>query len=120
MKISFALYCIGIVAWASSLPLAAIPPSQPPSRQPTGGDPCANLQDPQALWECWGSGQGNPWGPAATGCVAKSACPPRDQLGKPVLNCTYESSWRTGFRCLLFCNYGGASPWGSDGGKHCD
>ena len=106
---------IGISLLALSPPLAAVPPRPEASRPPEGRVSCPDPQDPRSLWECWSGGQGSPGGALAGTCVPKSACPPRDQLGRPVLDCTYENSWRTGFRCLLFCNYGGAAPWGSDG-----
>jgi hypothetical protein len=77
-------------------------------------DPGQRQPSPQALWESWRSGA-----PLAT-CVTKATCPPRDQAGRAVKSCYYESGFETGFRCIVFCEYGGPSPWGSDGGSHCD
>jgi hypothetical protein len=92
----------------------------PAAQPPTGWNPCGGLKDPAALWQCWGAARGGPEGFLAATCVAKTACPAKDQHGKPVLNCYYESSFSTGFRCILFCNYGGSFPWGTDGGNNCD
>jgi hypothetical protein len=113
----------GTVATASlalslALPLAGAAPSPP--RPPIGWTPCGELRDAQALWNCWAGTDGSHPGIEAAACVPGGACPPTDQGGHLVLNCYYEKSWRTGFNCILFCNYGGAFPWGSDGGPNCD
>jgi hypothetical protein len=71
---------------------------------------------PRQLWEAWRDGR---TGRLAT-CVPNSTCPPVDQSGRKVQKCWYESGFRTGWRCILFCDYGGDAPWGSDGGRHCD
>jgi hypothetical protein len=31
-----------------------------------------------------------------------------------------ESSFKTGFRCIIFCDYGNNELWGGDGGSNCD
>jgi hypothetical protein len=100
--------------------MAADTPAPAASQPGNGWSPCGNVKDPQALWRCWGGRDGSHDGVSQTTCVPKTACPPLDQRHKPVLNCYYESSFATGFRCILFCNYGGAYPWGSDGGSNCD
>jgi len=100
------------------LPATAAPGVPAGSRPEPGQNACGDAGDPHSLWECWRGGAGDR--PLAAACVPKSACPARDQNGKPVLNCYYESDYKTGWRCILFCNYGGASPWGSDGGDNCD
>jgi hypothetical protein len=87
----------------------------PPMAAEGAWSPCGGAREPQALWRCWSAGEDK-----VGGCVPKTACPPRDQNDKPVLSCYYEKSFSTGYRCILFCNYGGAFPWGSDGGTHCD
>lgn len=116
-------YLVAVGVLASSPPLAAAPTLAAPAladlAQAAGQDSCG-AQDPRSLWECWRGGQGTRERPWASPCTAKTACPPVDPGGKPVQGCKYESSWRTGFRCILFCDYGGAAPWGSDGGTHCD
>jgi hypothetical protein len=102
-----------------ALPLAAA--KAPAATQPGNAwSPCGDVKEPRALWACWGGRNGSGEGVKAATCVKKTACPPRDQHDKPVLNCHYESSFSTGFRCIVFCNYGGAFPWGSDGGSNCD
>jgi len=106
-----------LLAIALALPLAAAP-SAPPAN--VGWDPCGGVKDPQHLWACWGGAAGGHDGVLATTCVPKTACPPTDQRGKPVLSCYYQDNFSTGFRCILFCNYGGPFPWGSDGGNNCN
>ena len=104
------------LALGLALPAASAPAA---TRGGGGWNPCAGLRDPLALWACWSAGGGGE-GLLAAACVPKSACPPKDQNGKPVLSCYYESDYKTVWRCILFCDYGGAFPWGSDGGNHCD
>ncbi len=108
------------MALALGLSLAAASPAPSPSQPPAGWNPCGALKDPRALWECWGGRSAGQEGLLAATCVAKTSCPAKDQNGKPVLNCYYESDYKTGWHCILFCNYGGNYPWGSDGGTHCD
>jgi hypothetical protein len=107
------------IALALSLPMAADTPA--PAAAPSGGGwtPCGEVKDAQSRWECWGGRNGSRDEVMQTTCVPKTACPPEDQHGKPVLNCYYQSSFSTGYRCILFCNYGDAFPWGSDGGNNC-
>jgi len=62
-----------------------------------------------------GGGGGNT-SPAA--CVT-SSCPPLNEKGKPVTNCWYQKNVKTGFRCLIFCQYSDGSRWGGDGGGNC-
>lgn len=110
------LRLLGVVL---ALPLSAATGGPFPASD-AGWDPCAGVKDPRSLWLCWSGSARDPDGLMAATCVAKTACPPRDQRGKPVLNCYYEKDFQTGFRCLVFCNYGGPYPWGSDGGNNCD
>ena len=105
---------------ALAQPMAGAPASPAPAQPPTGWTPCGELRDPQALWHCWAGTDGSHEGIRAAACVPKGNCPPADQAGRKVLNCTFEKSWQTGFRCILFCNYGGTYPWGSDGGQGCN
>jgi len=102
----------------SALVLGLALPAAAGAGQATGWTPCAPSGDPGSLWSCWSGGSGE--GLLAAACVPKSVCPARDQNGKPVLKCWYESDYKTGWRCILFCDYGGAYPWGSDGGTRCD
>jgi hypothetical protein len=95
--------------------LAAAVLLAPPVAAESAWSPCGGAQDPQGLWQCWRTGADK-----AAACVPKTACPPKDQNGEPVKSCYYEKGFSTGFRCILFCDYGGAFPWGSDGGTHCD
>jgi len=55
-------------------------------------------------------------GPAR--CVT-SSCPPINEKGKPVTNCWYQKNIKTGYRCLIFCQYSDGSKWGGDGGGNC-
>jgi hypothetical protein len=110
------LATIVVLAW----PLVAAPPAPGPTVRQDGWNPCGELKDPLALWNCWAGTGGSHEGVLATTCAAKSVCPPKDQRGKPVLNCYYEDDWKTGYRCILFCNYGATYPWGSDGGNGCN
>jgi hypothetical protein len=71
---------------------------------------------PQHLWAAWRNGGTG----RLASCVPASTCPPVDQAGRKVQKCWYESDFKTGWRCILFCDYGGDAPWGSDGGNHCD
>ncbi len=83
-----------------------------------GWNPCRDLRDPSAIWECWSAAAGNHDGTLTT-CVPKTSCPPKDQHGHTVQSCTYEQSFETGYRCIIFCNYGNNEVWGGDGGSNC-
>ena len=108
----FCLVC-GLV---SMPPLAAAPTQAAPPA--AGWDPCA-ASDPQSLWNCW-HGQDGQDTPKAAPCNAKTSCPLLDPSGRTVKSCSYVKSWNTGFKCIILCDYGGGSPWGSDGGNNCD
>ena len=107
-------------ALAFALPTAPATAAPPMAQPPTGWSPCGELRDAQALWDCWAGSTGSHEGILAATCVPKGLCPPTDPTGRKVLTCTFVKSWQTGFRCILFCNYGGAFPWGSEGGHGCD
>jgi hypothetical protein len=40
--------------------------------------------------------------------------------GHLVKSCSYLKSWKTGFKCLILCDYSDGTTWGSDGENHCD
>jgi hypothetical protein len=101
-------------AWLGAAPAPA------PIQSQGGWDPCGAVKDPASLWRCWSAGAAGAEGVRAAACVPKTACPPLDERQKPVLNCWYERGFRTGFRCILFCNYGDTNPWGSDGSGNCN
>lgn len=113
MSITLKMRILTLAAGLLSMPGAAASPQ-------SGWDPCGSLRDPRVLWDCWAGRAGGHEGVKAATCAAKNVCPPLDQRGKPVLNCYYERGFSTGFRCILFCNYGGPYPWGSDGGNNCN
>ena len=105
-------------AFALALPLAGATPAS--AHPTTGWSPCGELKDAQAMWDCWAGTNGSHGGTLAASCVPKGNCPPTDQSGHKILNCYYESSWKTAYHCILFCNYGGTFPWGTDGGNNCN
>jgi hypothetical protein len=103
LKPSFALIALAV---ALAPALAGASPGRPDTLAPS----------PQSLWESWRNGNTG----RLADCVPASTCPPVDQAGRKVQKCWYRSDFKTGWRCILFCDYGGDAPWGSDGGTHCD